>query len=576
VTVDPPSASRTDDGGRLRRVGHRRTGGTPLSHNGSRKEPGRATTIVRLGATGGWPRWRRLRERRSGGARRRDEDRPPRLARHHLGLRSRITAMFGLGALGLSVVMGVGTYLAARQFIIHQRESAAIHQTFADAELVARSDLAQPVGVLESLDASVSGSRSVLERRGQWYAASIPVGRTAVPEALRQLVAKGSAASQFIDLDGSPVLVVGVPIPSAQAEYFEIVSFADVERSLQILALALAGAGAVTTVAGAVVGRWASRRALDPLRNVSSAAEIIASGHLDTRLQATGDADLAPLAESFNHMADALEERIAREVRFTADVSHELRSPLTTLSTSVGVLEAHADGLSERGRTALRLLAAEVRHFQRMVTDLLDISRADSGSEVLSLDEVEVGELMAHLASSPTLAGTPVVVDPTVAGLHLRVDKRRIERVVANLVANASQYAGGATALRAEPAPAPPTRAPGTSWPATSPTPGDIRVRLVVVDAGPGIDPVERQRIFERFYRGSAAGRRGDAEGTGLGLALVAEHVRLHDGRVWAEPGPGGVGTRMVVELPALPSGPPTPDPDQPKSDPDQRAGRSA
>jgi len=448
--------------------------------------------------------------------------------------------MFGLGALLLSVVMGVGTYLAARQFIVHQRESAAIHQTFADAELVARSDLAQPVGVLESLDASVSGSRSVLERRGQWYAASIPVGRTAVPEGLRRLVAHGSAASQFIDLDGNPVLVVGVPIPSADAEYFEIVSFADVQRSLQILALALAGAGIVTTVAGAVVGRWASRRALEPLREVSRAAEIIAGGHLDTRLQAADDADLAPLAQSFNHMADALQERIARESRFTADVSHELRSPLTTLATSVDVLQAHADGLPERGRTALRLLATEVRHFQRMVTDLLDISRADSGSEVLALDDVEVGDLMNHLGLASSMAGVPVVVEPAAAHLHLRVDKRRLERVVANLVANAAQYAGGATAVVAE---APPS-ADGRQW-----------VHVVVADRGPGIDPAERQRVFERFYRGGAAGRRGDAEGTGLGLALVAEHVRLHGGRVWAEPGRDGVGTRMVVALPAHAAG---------------------
>lgn len=450
--------------------------------------------------------------------------------------------MFGLGALALSVVMGVGTYLAARQFIVHQRESSAIHQTFADAELVARSDLAQPVDVLESLDASVSGSRSVLERHGQWYAASIPVGRTAVPEGLRQLVAKGSAASQFIDLDGSPVLVVGVPIPSVQAEYFEIVSFGDVERSLQILALALAAAGLVTTVGGAVVGRWASRRALGPLRDVTRAAEIIAAGNLDTRLQAADDADLAPLADSFNHMADALQERIAREMRFTADVSHELRSPLTTLATSVDVLQGQADGLPQRGRTALRLLATEVRHFQQMVTDLLDISRADAGSDVLSLDDVAVGELVDHLATAGSARGVPATVDPTVADLHLHVDKRRIDRVVANLVANAQQYAGGATALAAERPP---------DEPGTTPS----HVHLVVTDRGPGIDPAERQRIFERFYRGSASGRRGDAEGTGLGLALVTEHVRLHGGRVWAEPGRDGHGTRMVVALPVVASG---------------------
>lgn len=453
----------------------------------------------------------------------------------HLGLRARITVMFGLGALVLSVVMGVGTYLAAREVTLRQRASSAIHQTFVDAEYLQRADLAAPVDVLATLD--TSGSRAVLERHGQWYAASVAVGRRNVPEAVQRLVAAGDPADEYVELDGSPELLVGVPVPSVDGAYFEFVSFDDVARSLSVLALVLAAAGAVTTVAGVVVGRWASGRALGPLAAVSHAAEIIASGRLDTRLQAADDADLAPLAESFNHMTDALEERIEREARFTSDVSHELRSPLTTLSTSLGVLEAHASGLGDRGQTALRLLTTEVRHFQRMVTDLLEISRVDTGAAVLAPEDVEVAELVDHLASSADASGVPVAIDPAVAHLRLWVDKRRIERVVANLVANAATYAGGATLLSAEPAPR--AEAPGR-W-----------VHLVVTDAGPGIPPDERQRIFERFYRGSASGRRGDTEGTGLGLALVTEHVRLHGGRVWAEPGPGGRGSRFVVALPA-------------------------
>lgn len=450
--------------------------------------------------------------------------------------------MFGFGALSLSVVMGFGAYLAARQFTLHQRQSAAVHQTFGDASLV-RSYLRGPVDiglVLENLD--TSGSRAVLERQGRWYAASVAAGERAIPVALRRAVAGGSAATQFVDLAGSPELVVGVPIPSVHAEFFELVSFNDVERSLQILALALVGAGVVTTVGGAVVGRWASGRAIGPLSDVSHAAEVIASGHLATRLQTEDDADLAPLAQSFNHMADALQERIEREARFTADVSHELRSPLTTLATSLGVLEAHSGALTDRGRTALGLLATELRHFQRMVTDLLEISRVDTGSAVLAAEEVEVAELVDHLAATGSAGHVPVTIDPAVAHLRLVVDKRRIERVVANLVANAAQYAGGATQLSAEPAPA---DGPG-QW-----------VHLVVTDAGPGIDQAERQRIFQRFYRGSASGRRGDADGTGLGLALATEHVRLHAGRVWAEPGPGGRGTRFVVALPAAGPGHP-------------------
>jgi signal transduction histidine kinase len=178
------------------------------------------------------------------------------------------------------------------------------------------------------------------------------------------------------------------------------------------------------------------------------------------------------------------------------------------------------------------LLAAELRRFQRMVTDLLEISHFDTGSAELSLDDVRVDELVQHAVQAGGNGTLPVELAPDVAGLQVSVDKRRIERVVANLVENAAVYAGGVTRLAVE---------------AT----GD-KVRLIVEDAGPGVPPGGRERIFERFFRGSAAGRRGAGDGTGLGLALVAEHVRLHGGRVWVDDRPGG-GSRFVVELPIRP-----------------------
>jgi len=210
-------------------------------------------------------------------------------------------------------------------------------------------------------------------------------------------------------------------------------------------------------------------------------------------------------------------------------VSHELRSPLTTLATSLGVLEAHHDELPPRSRQAMDLVTAEIRRFHRMVDDLLEISRMDTGSAELLLDEVEVAELARQAAQAAGAALVTVDVDPAVVGLRLPLDKRRIERIVANLVANANQYAGGVTRVAVE-------SAPGA-------------VRLVVADHGPGVPNEERERIFERFYRGHAAGHRGTTDGTGLGLSLVAEHVRLHGGRVWVEDGPEGE-NRFVVELP--------------------------
>ena len=468
--------------------------------------------------------------------------RPPRrrLRGARLGLRARMTVTFGLGALALSATMAGLTYFTARQFVLHERQTAILRQAYVNASLArtslrsANPDITQ---LLDSLDTG-PGSRSVLELKGQWYATSISVGENAIPPALRQLVLAGTPATQHFALANTPEMVVGVPIPSVDAAYFEVFSLDELSRTLRILALVLAAAALVTTVAGAVIGRWASGRVLRPLTQVSRTAETIAGGSLDVRLVAADDRELAALAGSFNRMTDALQERIEHEVRFTSDVSHELRSPLTTLATSLEVLESHRHEMTERSRHALDLLAAELRRFQHMVDDLLEISRVDTGSAELSLEEVEVGELARQAAAAGGAPDVPVEVDPAVTHARLLVDKRRIERVVANLVANAQQYAGGPSRIAVEP--------------------GDGGVRLVVADRGPGVAPAERERVFERFYRGQAAGQRGATDGTGLGLSLVAEHVRLHGGRVWVEADDddngGGAGSRgenrFVVELP--------------------------
>ncbi|MGH9028777.1 MAG: HAMP domain-containing sensor histidine kinase [Acidimicrobiales bacterium] len=448
-----------------------------------------------------------------------------------LGLRARVTVTFALGALVLSATMAGLTYFTARQFILHEREQAILRQAYVNASF-ARSQLLAPqtdfTQLLDDLD-TVPGSLSVIEQRGVWHATSFSVGEEAIPAAMRRLVLSGTPATQHFELDGAPQMVVGIPLPGVGAAYFEVFSFAELSRTLEILALALMGAALVTTLAGAITGRWASSRALRPLREVSAAAETIAGGRLETRLSGADDTDLSALSRSFNRMADALLERIDREVRFTSDVSHELRSPLTTLSTSLGVLETHREELPPRSRSALDLLTAEIRRFQRMVDDLLEMSRIETGAAELILDDVDVEELTRQVAQAAGAGDVRVDVDPAVVGQHVMLDKRRIERVVANLVANATQYAGGVTRFAVE-------RVPGA-------------VRIVVEDKGPGVPQAERDRIFERFYRGWAASRRGVTDGTGLGLSLVAQHVRLHGGRVWVEDGPDGE-NRFVVELP--------------------------
>lgn len=458
--------------------------------------------------------------------------------------------MFALGALFLSVTLGAISYLTTRHILVQQRENQDINAAIANATHVVRQGLHdgyKPITVLTAADSGTTGSASLLYRRGKWYVRAASVRPTALPSGLTALVEKGTPASRVFTIKTKthtkPLLAVGIPIPSIHADYYEIFNLTALSNILGVLALALFGAGIATTVLGAALGRWASGRSLQPLRGVSRAAVAIAGGELGTRLVAgQGDPDLSALTNSFNQMVDQLQERIEHETRFASDVSHELRSPLTTLAASLAVLEAQAADLTPSGRRALELLAGDLRRFQRLVADLLEISRSDAGAADVSFEEVDPGELVrrAVAAAQRTLAlDTPmprVEVDPGVECLRLHVDKRRFERVITNLLENAAHYAGGATLVRIEPSP--------------HSNRSQRVVRVSVEDAGPGLPPTERSRIFERFYRGHAAYQRGAGNGTGLGLALVAEHVRLHGGRVWAEDADGG-GARFTIELPA-------------------------
>ncbi|MDQ7810854.1 HAMP domain-containing sensor histidine kinase [Amycolatopsis sp. A133] len=235
------------------------------------------------------------------------------------------------------------------------------------------------------------------------------------------------------------------------------------------------------------------------------------------------------MAAGFNTTTEQLEQRVRRDARFAADVSHELRSPLTTMVNVTEVLDRRRDAMPPTAQQALRLLRSELRRFQRMVVDLLEISRADQDDTGRSVELVDLGALVRNVVDSRAESGVRIDTDP--ATPLVAVDRRRIDRVVANLLDNAGHYGGGAVTVHRH----------GT------------RARIVVDDAGSGVPPALRERIFERFARGLHAGRRDAGTGSGLGLAIVADHVHRHDGRVWVEDRPGG-GARFVVELPEAPT----------------------
>ncbi len=480
-----------------------------------------------------------MRLRRSTGQR-------PATKRPRLGLRARVTLTFALGAALLSAAMSVITFGLTRENLLNQREETAVSQAKQNAGKLA--DSLEPAGSttiecnttkIESDLSSLTtpgGAQLVLHCNNRWVSGNALFGQSDIPEKLVQMVGSGQAARMRTDVQGKPFLITGVPLTAlapVDVQYYEGQSLDELETTLSGLGISLLGASALTTLAGGLLGFWASRRVLRPLNDVGRAADAIAGGRLDTRLPTGTDPDVDRLATPFNHMATALEDRIDRDARFASEVSHELRSPLMTMSATVEVLENMRDDLPERAQTALDLLSADVDRFQQLVEDLLEISRFDAGAIKLHLEEVLVAEMVIQAVSVIGGGGTAVMYDEDVSDVVVRVDKRRFARVLANLLDNAEKYAGGATGV-------------------TIARVGNA-VQIAVEDDGPGVPAEDRDRIFDRFSRGTESGKRSPDSGVGLGLALVSEHVRLHGGTVWVEDRRAGHhGARFVVELPIV------------------------
>jgi signal transduction histidine kinase len=458
--------------------------------------------------------------------------------RRRFGLRTRLTLTFGLGAAVLSAVLSLVTFGLTRENLTSQRERSAVDRAAIDAARLSPQLPDSPTSLeieqfLRELPLT-DGSAAAISYGGSWYTTDdTNFSSAAVPISAQQSVNDGNAIKITTNLGRTQSLVLGVPVPSLAAQYYEVVPLSDLQRTLDRLGLTLIIASILTTLGGGLVGYWASRRVFAPLLDVGTAAEAIAGGRLDTRLPVGGDTDLDLIANPFNEMAQALEDRIERDARFASEVSHELRSPLMTIAATVEVLENTRDELPERAQTALALLAADVDRLQQLVEDLLEISRFDVGAIKLHLEDVRAAEMVIQAVRFLGGGGVPVRFEPEIGEAIVRVDKRRFGRVIANLLDNAERYAGGATAITIERI--------------------NDRLRISVEDRGNGVPFEERDIIFDRFSRGAEGGNRSNDSGVGLGLALVDEHVRLHGGRVWVDDRfDGEIGARFVVELPIV------------------------
>ena len=474
----------------------------------------------------------------------------------HPGLRARIAIAVALVTLLASVAVAVTTMTVTRRTLIDQREESVSRRVLANARTVEGSIGRGPTEDVQSVLSSLpdAGKPSVvLPTDDRTVTASLDprFGVDAIPRTLRDQVAEGESGIMRFEIDGQPVVAIGVPLNDIGGSYFEVYRLDDIDTGLRTLGFTLVLATALSTIAAGAIGYWASRYTLRPLTRIGEATEAVALGQLDTRIdydEYAHDADLAPLVANFNAMVESLQERIDRDARFASDVSHELRSPLTTINAAIQVLSNNREQLPERSQQALDLLRKDLARFTQLVEDLLEISRFDAGAVRLELDGVAIVALVESTVANLTDGNVPVDADPALDGLILACDKRRVVRILANYLDNAEKYGDGATGVFVE-------RHRPTAEEVAAGMPADeMTVRIAVEDRGAGVPEAERERIFDRFNRGDQGGSRGSGVGVGLGLALVAEHARLQGGNVWVEDREdGGQGARFVVELPLLP-----------------------
>lgn len=268
---------------------------------------------------------------------------------------------------------------------------------------------------------------------------------------------------------------------------------------------------------------------VSPLREMAAAAGDMARGDYRRRVTATSRDEVGDLARAFNAMAGELAEvdRMRRDL--VANVSHELRTPITALQA---VLENLVDGVAPPDPATLRTMLGQVERLGRLVAQLLDLSRLESGALHLDRAPFAVAPLLVAVAREASLGASvvPVEVDVEPEGLAVDGDAERVHEVVANLVENAQRHSppGGVVTLRA--------RSLGGA------------VRLEVEDEGAGIPPAEAARVFERFYRSDDA-RTSAAGGAGLGLAIARDIAARHGGTLVVDPD-HAPGARFVLRLP--------------------------
>jgi signal transduction histidine kinase len=320
-----------------------------------------------------------------------------------------------------------------------------------------------------------------------------------------------------------PFLVDGVP-----NGVFVVASFRDLQRAdTEAASLAAAIVGLVMLVIGSVLAVRLAERILAPVRLVTRTARSISETDLSRRIPVRGYDEISELSGTFNEMLERLEAAFATQRRFIDDASHELRTPITVIG---GHLELMGDEPEERRRT-MELVSDELDRMSRLVDDLLTLARTEQ-PDFLRLRVVDVDELTIRmLQNARGLAPRDWHLDGAAEG-RATIDEQRLMQAILQLAANAVRHTADGERVTV-----------GSEI-------RDGHVRFWVRDSGPGVLPQDRDRIFERFFRGRSGHRRSD--GAGLGLSIVQAIAEAHGGRVELDSEPGQ-GATFTVVVPANP-----------------------
>lgn len=401
------------------------------------------------------------------------------------------------------------------------------------------------------------------------YVSGFNVTRAPITEGLAAKVAEGRIGYQQVTVNDEPTLIVGSQMRAGEITVYFFYPQGERLAELAKLRTILIIAGVVLAVLGALAGYVLARRLVSPVREASKAAVQMSRGDLDIRLPAGSD-EFGALAASFNQMAENLQAKMldleagqARERRFVADVAHELRTPVSALVGEASLLKTRLEADSSAVSPELRRLAELVEHdisrLRQLVDDLLEISRLDAQAAETLVEPVDVAPFLADLlrahgwSDAVQIDAPPAVLETSAArdtgALITLADKRRLERIIVNLIGNALRHGAPPVLVSA--------RRRDSGFERTEET-----VDIAVTDSGPGIPLEHLVHVFDRFYKADPS--RSSGRGSGLGLSIARQNARLLGGDITAANVPGS-GARFVLSLPAAPAEPPgeTPVPDE-------------